>query len=198
MALDDSRLDPMDEEFALLAQSIGRAVMGAAALEKVLLVDIVNRMAQREEQREELDRELRELERRPGGKLLEKLRQLGLNTEMAARIQAAIVRRNRLIHHYMEEPEVMAALMTGAGIDALVGDVDSLAVECQQIVNLIAPDAFAGLQQFLGANLPQLLHALTALDLDLVEDPTLRQQLATLKELDLTQLRELLEDAGGK
>jgi hypothetical protein len=198
MALDDSRLDPMDEEFALLAQSIGRAVMDAAALEKVLLVDIVNRMAQREEQREELDRELRELERRPGGKLLEKLRQLGLNTEMAARIQAAIVRRNRLIHHYMEEPEVMAALMTGAGIDALVGDVDSLAVECQQIVNLIAPDAFAGLQQFLGANLPQLLHALTALDLDLVEDPTLRQQLATLKELDLTQLRELLEDAGGK
>jgi hypothetical protein len=166
MALDDSRLDPMDEEFALLAQSIGRAVMGAAALEKVLLVDIVNRMAQREE----LEQELRELERRPGGKLLEKLRQLGLDIEMAARIQAAIVRRNTLIHHYMEEPEVMAALMTGAGIDALVRDVDSLAVECQQIVNLIAPDAFAGLQQFLGANLPQILHALTALDLDLVED----------------------------
>lgn len=195
MALDDSRLDPMDEEFALLAQSIGRAVMGAAALEKVLLVDIVNRMAQREEEREGLERELRELERRPGGKLLEKLRQLGLNTEMAARVQAAIARRNRLIHHYMEEPEVMAALMTGTGIDALVRDVDSLAVECQQIVNLIAPDAFVGLQQFLGANLPQLLHALTALDLDLVEDPALRQQLATFKDLDLTQLRELLEDA---
>jgi len=186
----------MDDVFAPLAQSIGRAVMGAAALEKVLLVDIVNRMAQREELRAGLERELRDLERRPGGKLLEKLRQLGLNAEMATRIEAVIRGRTRLIHHYIEEPEVMAALMTETGVDALIKDVDSLAVECQQIVNLIAPDAFIGLQQFLGANVPQLVQALTSLDVDLIEDPTLRQQLAALKNLDPTQLRELLEDAG--
>jgi uncharacterized protein YutE (UPF0331/DUF86 family) len=195
--VDDSSLDPMDENLAPLAQSIGRAVMGAAALEKVLLVDIVNRMAHREGLREQLELELHELERRSGGKLLEKLKELGLPDDLAARILAAIVRRNRLIHHYMEEPEVMMALMTGAGVEDLVAEVDELAVECQQIINLIAPDALAGLQRALGATIPELIDAIKNLDSQRVENPTLRQQLQTLQQLDLSQLQELFEDAAG-
>jgi hypothetical protein len=73
----------------------------------------------------------------------------------------------------MEEPEVIGALMTGTGIDALVGDVDSLAVECQQIVNLIARTHSRAFSSSSALNPPKLLHALTALDLDLVENPTL-------------------------
>ena len=187
----------MDENLAPLAQSIGRAVMGAAALEKVLLVDIVNRMAQREGLREQLERELHELERRSGGKLLEKLKELGLPDDLATRILAAIVRRNRLIHHYMEEPKVMMALMTGTGFEDLVAEVDDLAVECQQIINLIAPDAFAGLQQALGASVPELIDAIKNLDSQRVENPTLRQQLQTLQQLDLSQLQDLFRDAAG-
>jgi len=112
--------------------------MGAASLEKTVLVNVVNRMSQDEGLRDELERELRELERRPAGKLLEKLKQLELPDDLAARILAAITHRNQLIHHSMERPDVMLAMMTGAEIDELVADIDSLEVECQQIINVIA------------------------------------------------------------
>jgi hypothetical protein len=42
-ANDDSKLDPIDERAVPLVLAIGRLVLGAAALEKVLLVDIVMR-----------------------------------------------------------------------------------------------------------------------------------------------------------
>jgi hypothetical protein len=193
--MDDSVLDPLDEALAPLAQSIGRAVIGAVAPEKVLVVDIANRVAQRDGLRQGLERELGELERRPGGKVLEKLKELGLDDALAARVLAAIVRRNRLIHHYMEDPKVMLAFMTGAGIDEFVADVDSLAIECQQIINLLAHDAFTGLLHTLGADIPALIDTIANSNLSQVDDPKLRQQLKALQELDPAQLRELLDDA---
>lgn len=192
--MDDSVLDPMDEALAPLAQAIGRAVIGAAALEKILLVDIANRVAEADGIRQGLERDLRELERRPAGKLLDKLRELGLDAALAARVLAAITRRNRLIHHYMEEPKVMVAFTTGAGLDELVADVDSLAIECQQIINLLAPGAFSGLLNALGVDITALVDTVANVDPAQVNDPKLRQQFEALQELDLSQLRKLFHD----
>jgi hypothetical protein len=56
--IDDSALDPIDERLLPLAQSIGRAVLGAAALEKILLVDFAHRYGTQRGLRQELEREL--------------------------------------------------------------------------------------------------------------------------------------------
>ena len=178
MPLDDSKLDPPDEQAVPLLLAIGRLVLGAAALENVLLVDIVMREFHREGQwRDELVQELSELEGRPAGKLLERLRGLGISVELADRIFGVISRRNRVIHHLMKDPEVSVALETGEGMEKVVGDIDRIATDCQQIVNELIVVAFPSLEAAFGMTLGELANALGSIDLDTIEDPNLRQQL---------------------
>jgi hypothetical protein len=195
--VDDTRLDPVDERFVPLTTAIGRTVLGAAALERVLLVDILSRTTARQGLREELAHELSELERRPAGTLLNKLRELQIAPDLAKRIEEAIRRRNRLVHHFLEDPTVMAVLMTDAGVDQLVQGVDALAIEIQQIINLIAPGAFAGLQHALGADIQHLVEMIKSVDLADVEDPILREQFKLLQTMDPAQLDEFFGDAAG-
>ena len=47
-------LDEMDDSLKPLAQAIGRAVLGAALVEKILLLDLAERLANRDGMTEEL------------------------------------------------------------------------------------------------------------------------------------------------
>jgi hypothetical protein len=177
-AVDGSELDSPDERAVPLLLAIGRLVLGAAALENVLLVDIVMREFHREGQwRDELVQELSELEGRPAGKLLERLRGLGISGELADRIFDVISRRNRVIHHLMKDPEVSVALETGEGMEKVVADIDRIATDCQQSVNELIVVAFPSLEAAFGMTLAELANALGSIDLDTIEDPNLRQQL---------------------
>lgn len=164
-----------------MAESIGRAVLGAAALEKILLVDIAQRSVHRNGMRDELDRELTLLERRPAGDLLAKLRQLGIPEDLGERIGEVLRRRNQLVHHFLANPDVIAALNTGDGFEPFVDQVDQLAADCQGLIDEIGPLAFSGAQQALGATLPELAEAVLSIDPDSVEDEKLRAQLETAK-----------------
>lgn len=190
--IDDSKLDPINERLMPLVQAIGRAVLGAAALEKVLLVDFIHLYGREHGLRRELEREISELERRPAGKLLGTLRGLGLEGKLAARIESAVHRRNQLVHHFMEDPEVLLSFQTGQGIGRLVERIDQLAIDYQQIINAISPRAFVGMQQLLGGSLSELLETLDTADLDDVSDPRLRSQLAALRTIDPTELKGAL------
>jgi hypothetical protein len=174
---DDSELDPVDERAVPLVIAIGRLVLAAAALEKVLLVDIIVRDFHLGGQwREELVRELDELERHPAGKLLGRLRELGISADVAERIDHVIRRRNRVVHHLMEDVKVAVALQTGGGMDEVVADIDRIAIDCQQVVNELALVAFPAMESAIGMTLPQLADRLGSIDLSAIEDLETRQQ----------------------
>lgn len=188
-------LDPIDPAVAPLMQAIGRAVLGAAQLEKVLLVEIAQRLVG-SEGLSRADSELAGLERQPGGALLKRLETFGLAPDLAARIQDVIGRRNRLIHHFLEDSDALAA-MTGRHAEPVIERIDQLAADCQALINEIAPGAFAGVERVVGASLPELLRALQAIDLEAPEGAALpdavRRQLLALREaLDPEDLTSLL------
>jgi hypothetical protein len=97
MTIDDSQLDPEHGHAAPLLMAVGRLVLAGAALENVLLVDIAMRDIDRAGTvRDELGRELSELEGRPAGKLLERLRNLGIPDELDGSKAAHLTTRPRL------------------------------------------------------------------------------------------------------
>jgi hypothetical protein len=193
-----SELDPVDKKLAPLAQAIGRAVLGAAALEKVLLVDIARRRAESEGLTLRLGQQLSRLELQPAGELLRTLRELGIPSDVANRIEEVIGRRNNLVHRFMEDREVAAVFMTGEGTDRIVERVDKLAADCQRLINEIGPSAFSGVEGVLGATLPELLAMAKSADLDAIEDDQLRAQLRWARDIDADQLDSLASDSPGE
>jgi hypothetical protein len=177
-------LDPIEPRLEPLIQAIGRAVLAAAALEKVLVIDIISRHAEREGLSEHLDAQLSALESRSAGKLLGTLRELGIPGELAGRIDAVILRRNQVVHHFMEDPDVLRAFATGEGLDEVVERTDRLAADCQSIVNELGGPAFAGVEAALGATVPELIRLLQSAELDGIEDDAVRKQLESIRALD--------------
>lgn len=187
-----SELNPVDEKFLPLAQAIGRAVLGAAGLEKVLLVDIAQRRAKTEGLTDQLGQQLSRLEAQPAGALLRTLRELGMPGDLADGIQDAIGRRNHLVHRFMEDPDVAAAFTTGEGVDRIVERVDELAADCQRLINEVAPVAFSSAEQALGTTLLDLVELAKSADLEAIEDDQLRAQLRLAQNIDADQLNSLL------
>lgn len=80
-------------------------------LEMALLTDVIARRAERDGTQEVFEaRLLTELEKKPAGVLIGRLRSLGYEPVLAARLDAAIAERNSFVHHLFEEPEMMRAL----------------------------------------------------------------------------------------
>jgi hypothetical protein len=155
--VDDFELDSIDERAVPLVLAVGRLALGAAALEKVLLVDIVMRdfhLAGR--WRDELMQELSELQGRSAGKLLGRLRELGISADVAERVDKVIRARNRVVHHLMEDVKVARAMQTGDGMEEVVADIDRIAIDCQQVVNELTLVAFPNMEAALGMTLPEL------------------------------------------
>lgn len=177
-------------------QAIGRAVLFAAELEKVLLVEIAQRLVGCEGFSPRVGGELSGLERRPAGTLLERLKTAGLAPDLAARTEHVIERRNRLIHHFLEDGDVLTA-MTGGDAEPVIERIDQLAADCQALINEIAPGAFAGVERAFGASLPELLRAVGAMDLaapenDVLPDAVRRQLVALRDAIDPKDLASLL------
>jgi hypothetical protein len=181
-------LGPIDPAIEPLLLSIGRAVLGAAALEKVLLVDIANRRAQRDGFGPDLGDDLARLERLPAGALLQTLQQLGIDEDLAGRISELIGRRNRLVHGFMDDADVIAAFES-RDVVALVQRVDEIALDCQRVVNQLAPSAFAELEQLFGVPLEQLIDIVLTIEPDSIADTRLRDQLTLLRATNIDELR---------
>ena len=165
-------------------------MVGAAALEKVMLVDISRRGALDEGFTQELGTELATLERRTAGQLLARLKQLGVDEPIATRVGEFIARRNEVVHDFMERPDVITAFVTGDVAD-LVADLEDIAIACQQIVNEIAPPAFGAVEQLLGVSLESLVEHIRTIDLDTVVDEGLRRQIELAQMLTPERLAEL-------
>ena len=187
--MDDSTIDPIPPALQPLLMAVGRAVVGAAALEKVMLVDIARRRAMGEGFTDELGTELATLERKTAGQLLIRLKQLGLDEPIAERIGKFIARRNEIVHHFMERPDVIKAFMTGDATE-LVADLEQIAVvstDCE-------PDCAAHVRSRRAAvrrSLESLVESIQAIDVDTVDDEELRRQVELAQMLTAERLAEL-------
>jgi hypothetical protein len=176
-------LDPVDDRLKPVVQALGLVVLGAAGLEMILLADILRRRVEQDGFAEELSRELSTLETQTAGRLLARLKQYGLEPSLAARTAEVIQRRNTVVHHFMEDPEVIAVFIAGADAEPLVARLEQLAADCQAVGNEIGGPAFTGLQAAFGASLPDIAQLLRSTDLDEIADPRLRKQAQMIREL---------------
>jgi hypothetical protein len=173
-------LEP-DEESRPLLVAIGRAVMGAAALEKVLLLEIARVRAESEGLTPELGDELSRLEGLSAGVLHKTLRALELPDDLDARIADAIKRRNQLVHHPMEDPDLVRAATAGEDVAPVVERIDRLALDCGELAVELQMVASPRLEAVLGKSPPEMLEMLREADLDAIEDPDLRRQVEAIR-----------------
>jgi hypothetical protein len=103
--IDDPELDPLEEALLPLAASVGRMVLGVAALEKVLLVDIAMRMFHDRPIAEELAAELTYLERRSGAPRSQAVSALGMKQR----------RRVRRVHSLLRSLAMTRAIVLSRG-----------------------------------------------------------------------------------
>jgi hypothetical protein len=182
-----------DEAAAPLLRAMGRLVWGAAALEKALMLELARLRAEREA-RLPAEQELSRLEHLPARPLLNELRKLDLPGDLDQRISDAIDRRNQLVHHPTEDPEMVRAIVHGEGVDAVLKRVEQLAIDCGELAVELQIVAAARLEAMLGMSQAQMLEVLRSVDLAAIEDPAMRRQLEAVRALGAVELPLLPPD----
>lgn len=161
---------------------------GANLLEVVLLLLVVQLRDDREGEFP-TEKEFAYLEEASAGKRLGLLRKLDIPSDLEARIDDAIDRRNRIIHHMFECPEIVGAVISGKGIDAAVEQIEQVALDCGKLGVELYAVAGPQFEAKVGKTPAELVEILGSVELDSVEDPHLREQLEavrTMQGLDLT------------
>jgi hypothetical protein len=180
-----------DEKAAPLLHAIGRAVWAIGALEKALLLEYARLQAESAGLGPEIARELSRLERLSAGALREELQKFNLPGDLDERIDSAIQRRNRLIHHHFEDPELVRAVATGEGLADVVERVDRLALDCGELAVELYSVAAPRLEEVLGMSLSEMFKLFESVDPSTVVNKHERKQLEAilaLGEMDLTEL----------
>lgn len=121
-----------DEGVDSLLRAIGRLVWGANLLETVLRLLVLHLLEERDGQYP-AGEEFARLEEASAGRLLGLLRGLHIPAELEGRIDEVIDRRNEVVHHMFETPEIVAAVVSGEGMDAVVQQIEQVALDCGSI-----------------------------------------------------------------
>jgi hypothetical protein len=177
-----------DKNGSPLLLAIGRAVLGVAGLEKMLLAEIARLLVERhgggdEARRERASKELARLERLPAGQLLAELRGLELARELDERIGDVIERRNWLVHHLVEDP-VIAKAVAGEEIEPAVEQVEQLALDAAALAVELHAVAGTRLAAAIGKSPAELLKIMKSVDPATIEDPDERRQLEAIQAFD--------------
>jgi hypothetical protein len=142
----------------------------------------------------ELESWIEQVERQPAGSLLRRLRQAGMDEQLAETEDGAIAERNWLVHRFMEDPQVVAVMSSdGSGVDRLIARVDGIAATLQEAVNAIGGAVFAALEQLIGLSMPELMAAAAQIDPDTIDDEQMRAFVRAAPTLDPEEMRELFE-----
>jgi hypothetical protein len=119
------------------------------------------------------------------------LHKLGLPTELDQHLSDAIERRSKIVHHMVEDPLIVQAMVTGEGIDAAVARVERLALDCAQLATQLFLAAAPWLEAMMGKSWSDLIDMFGAIDLDKIADPRLRQQIEAIRAMGDFDLRDL-------
>jgi hypothetical protein len=114
-----------DEMTLPLFVAIGRAVVAAAALENALQLEparllYVKHAAAGELPSSSLALELFRFDRLSAGQLLGKLQELGVPADLYERIDAAVSRRNDLVHRTFEDAELVRATSRTESLEPII------------------------------------------------------------------------------
>jgi hypothetical protein len=179
--------DEPDEASAPFFLAIGRAVLAVSGLEKMLLLEIAGLLTEHESveslaAKPELGEELSKLERLTAGGLLRELRKLDLAPDLDKRIGDVIDRRNNLIHHLGNDPQVIKAL-AGDGMDAVVTRIEQLALDSAALAAELHVVAAAKLEAMVGKSQAELFEIFKAVDPMTIENADERRQVEAIQEL---------------
>ncbi|HTR74175.1 MAG TPA: mismatch-specific DNA-glycosylase [Solirubrobacterales bacterium] len=167
----------LDEQAVPLLAALGRAVMGVAALEANLRLELARLLTvAHTSEEDQLPKRLGEIEKMTGGQLLRELGKLDLPEDLQARIDDVVARRNRLVHHLFEQPEMIGALEPGPARHAAVEQIDRLSLDCGSLAVELQTFALSRLEDATGRSKEELM------DLVLSADP------GTLDGVERTEL----------
>src|SRR5215213_7532311 len=129
-----------DERFEPLALALGHLVVAAALVERALLSDLVARRVIRDGAAAVFEAGLvSDFERKTAGALLRRLRKLGYEAELAARLDAAIEQRNIFIHRLFDDPRFIRSL-AGESVEPMCAEIEELVAEFYGLLAHIEPE----------------------------------------------------------
>jgi hypothetical protein len=186
-------LDKSDEELAPFLMAIGRVILAVGGLEQMLLLEIARLLVERNSTEgaapwtRELAEELSRLEGLTAGQRLRELRNLELSPDLDQRIGDVIEQRNHIVHHLVEDPQVVKA-MSGDGQDEMVKRFEQLALDGVGLAAELHIVAAAKLEELIGHSQSELTGMLKTIDPETIEDPRERKQLEALQALGEVEL----------
>jgi hypothetical protein len=168
-----------EDREAVIKKAIGSTVIAAAGLERTLVGEIYRMQRLADLPTEDVEA----FETLSGGKLLGKLRKQGIDDALAVRIDDLLVRRNKLVHGFLDDIEVARSLMNGDGFDEVRSGVERLGTECGVLAKEMQSEIAHEIEAVLGMPLKEIARRLTVADLSQVEDPKQRAELAKARIL---------------
>jgi double-stranded uracil-DNA glycosylase len=180
---------------------LGRAVLGAAALEFNLRLELARLLiAARDDEEvasdERLGKRLAEISTLTAGRLRGQLRDRGLPPDLDRRIDDVVSRRNRVVHHLFEDPRLVRAARDDEAEDEAVAYLEELALDCAGLSLELQAFAIPRIEARLGASGAQLLDVVLSADPTRIEGRAEREQLEAIQSLaDAADRDELLSPA---
>lgn len=184
--------DEPDERTAPFFLAIGQVILAVGGLEYMLLLEIARLFVERSSAAgalnlQELSKEVSRLERLTAGQRLGELRKLELSPDLDQRIGAVIDRRNEIVHHLVEDPQVIKA-MGGEGIDVVVKRFEQLALDAAALAAELHLVAAPKLEVGLGVSQAELMQGLKEIDPKTIDDPLARRQVEAAQALGEIEL----------
>lgn len=130
------------------------------------------------------------------GRLLSELRKLGLPVALDRRIAAVVGRRNKLVHHPYGDAELVRAVNQGGDdLKTMAGRLDRLALDAAELAVELQLFALPKLESMLGMSMARAIELVNAVDIDTVDDPREREQVAAVQALgNVHELANVLDD----
>lgn len=175
-----------DEPSTSLLIALGHLVVGAAGLEKTLQLELARVHYERANTAADpasygLEKRLTAVERLTGGQARHALRELGLPANLDARIRHAVDRRNALLHRPMEDVQLIKAVTTGVGVEAVADRVNRLALDCGELAVELEAFARRKVEATSGKSRAEIFEMVRGLDPQMIEDPHMRQQVEAVQ-----------------
>jgi TDG/mug DNA glycosylase family protein len=186
----------LDEGAKPFLIALGHVVLAVAALEGNLRLELARlllseRAGREVNMSEALGEQVAELERLTAGQILRRLREQGLPGNLERRIAAAVSRRNQLVHHLFEDPQLVGAVAGGDAAAEAFGNLEQLALDCAALAVELQTFALPKIEALMGASKEQLL------ELALSIDPTQIQQGIDREKVEAIQALGAAADRAG-
>lgn len=167
---------------------LGQVVVAAAALESNLQLELARllvaaRARQGPAEDDPLAEQLAELKKLTAGQLLGRLRERGLPESLEQRIDGAIARRNRLVHHFFEDPQLIKATAGTEASADVIGKLQQLALDCAALSVELQLFALPKIEASMGASKEELLNFVLSLDPAQLQKQAERKQVEEIQVL---------------